>query len=109
MFADEELVKSQRKAKDCDDNNEAHCVNDYLKRCRTSQPFSEVAQLRGECGSEKKDRDSRADQKIPEQKPIADFEISIGLCALIRGKGIQPGLGCLSGIERLSDGRRCRC
>src|SRR5262249_30996158 len=60
MFANEELIEGKRKAQDRDDENITDRVNRDLKRFGICRTFGEIAQTRGDFGSEQKNSDCRA-------------------------------------------------
>ena len=111
MFADELLIKRERKSHDRNDEHVNDHVDRHLKRFGTGHPFSEIAQLRGESGTEQKNRDGGADEKIPKQQPVAAFKVGVRFCALVGRNSGEPGFGRFGRIKtlrRFSGVRRCR-
>jgi hypothetical protein len=96
MLAEKTLVNREWEGQRRGQQDVGETVKRHLHRFEPGRALGEIADPRGESRTEKKKRDSRGEQKLPEDQPVAAFEIGVGLGPFVRRHRVKPG-ACRSG------------
>src|SRR5947208_8845887 len=101
MFAKEQLIEGEGKTQHCYDQNVANRIYRHLNGFGIRRALGEIAQPGRPFRCQQKNSNGSTQKKIPKNKPIAAFEISVGFRTLVCANGIQPRFGRSNWTERL--------